>query len=263
MAQADPRAEIALDAHLAYVETLTDAGGGTVAHDNGIVLYASPHPLPFLVNGVARTDPSVAAKSVVDAALVFFSGRDRGFEVLILEDRDEDLAEAAGNAGLTIGSPDPIQVLAGAPRSGPFDGSGVDVLVVTDEPGVRAVAEVNGDASQVYGLSDAFFPTIFARPDTVLAANIHAIVVYEAERPVATAQIVMRNEVAYVAWVAVVQTAMRHGLGWFVTEKAIEAGIDRGARTTVLLASPMGAPLYRKMGFGDVGFLHNAYYRLD
>lgn len=232
-----------------------------VIHDKGAFLYASRHSLPFLVNGAARTDPGADAETVVDLAVGFFSDLGRGFEILCLEGRDEDLAEAAEAAGLTIGSPDPMQALGATPNPATVDESRVEVRVVTDEAEIGALAEVNGDASAVYGLADDFFPTIFAQPETVLAPHIYALLVYEVGLPVATAQIVLRNDVAYVAWVAVAQAAMRRGLGWFVTQSAIEAGIARGARSTVLLASPMGAPLYRKMGFEDVGFLNNAYQR--
>lgn len=84
-----------------------------VIHDKGAFLYASRHSLPFLVNGAARTDPGADAETVVDLAVGFFSDLGRGFEILCLEGRDEDLAEAAEAAGLTIGSPDPMQALGG------------------------------------------------------------------------------------------------------------------------------------------------------
>jgi hypothetical protein len=37
--------------------------------------------------------------------------------------------------------------------------------------------------------------------------------------------------------------------------------INQEASAAVLMASRMGAPLYRKMGFEDVGALRNAHYR--
>ena len=77
----------------------------------------------------------------------------------------------------------------------------------------------------------------------------------------AAAQVFMCADIAYVGWVSVVEKASRRGLGWLVTETVVNEGLARGANAAVLVGSPMGAPLYRKMGFVDVGALRNAYAR--
>jgi len=224
-------------------------------------IYASTAPLPFLVNAAVRTDPNSAPAAVVEAAMVFFG--DRGFEILCLEGRDDDLREAAEGAGLRIGSSDPLQFLDRRPDRSPADRSSLEIQVVTDAAGVRDVAAINQDATAVFGswFPDGVFDSIFAMPATVLSPDIYAVVAYERGAPVATAQIFDHGDFAYVGWVAVVREAMRRGLGWLVTEEVANHGFERGAKAAVLMASPMGAPLYRRMGFVDVGTLRNAYSR--
>ena len=44
----------------------------------------------------------------------------------------------------------------------------------------------------------------------------------------------------------------RRGLGRAVTQAAVVAGFDRGARIAALEASPVGFALYRSMGFRTI-----------
>jgi GNAT superfamily N-acetyltransferase len=259
MAAPDPRALTTLDAHLAYLRALTTAGKAAMVEHDGIFLVRNPVPLPFLVNAAARTGAAVEAPVVLEAARSFFGGQ--GFEVLCLEGRDDDLRIAAERAGLHIGSPDPLQYLDRQPVPSPADRSAVQIHVVDDVAGVAEVAAVNQDASAVYRFPEGLFAAVFAAPSSVLSPAIHAVLAYVDGAPVATAQVFMHAEVAYVGWVAVVPNAARRGLGWLVTETVVNEGLARGAKAAVLVASPMGAPLYRKMGFVDVGWLRNAYER--
>jgi ribosomal protein S18 acetylase RimI-like enzyme len=256
---ADPRAVATLEAHLAYLRALTIAGGGEVIERHAFLIYAGTFPLPFLINGAARTDPRADPSAVVAEALAYFGGR--GFEIVVLERRDEDLATAAERAGLVPVSPDPVQYLDRRPTHGAADRSSLRIRTVNDEAGVSDVVSVNEDAHAVYEFPNGLFSSIFANPATVLSAAVHAIVVYDHDVPVATAQIFRHGDLAYVGWVSVARAAGRRGLGWLVTEEVVNFGFDHGATAAVLMASPMGAPLYRKMGFVDVGALRNVFAR--
>jgi hypothetical protein len=92
-------------------------------------------------------------------------------------------------------------------------------------------------------------------PATMLARHIAAVVAYDQDGPVATASAMATHGSAYIVWVGTPQRAMRRGLGEAVTRAATVAGVEFGARWTALSASPMGAPVYRRMGFVDVGHL--------
>ena len=257
MTAADPRAIAALDAHLAYVEHLSLAGGAPAVRDQGVLLFSSPASLPTLVNGAARVDRAVPPGSVIQRATTFF--REAGFELLCLDGRDDDLREAAVAAGFSTGSTDPLLHLDRPLAPSLPSAASIEMRLVTDASGVRDVASVNADAGAVYDFPPGFFTTIFARPETVLDTKIQAVVGYEEGEPVATAQVFLHSGLAYVGWVAVARRAMRRGFGRLVTAEVVTRGFRAGARASVLMASPMGAPLYRRMGFVDVGLLRDAY----
>jgi ribosomal protein S18 acetylase RimI-like enzyme len=56
-----------------------------------------------------------------------------------------------------------------------------------------------------------------------------------------------------VFYVATVESARRRGLGDALTRIAARAGFALGARAAWLGASEMGADLYRRIGFSDLG----------
>jgi ribosomal protein S18 acetylase RimI-like enzyme len=253
----DPRAETVLRAHLAYARALCSRGGGDAREHDGLVLFRAPHPMPFLVNGAARVDASVPPDQALAAAQTYFGGN--GFEMLCLSGRDDDLRAAAISAGWNPGDPDLLQHLDRPPHRGPLDRAAVDLRRVDTAAAIADVAAVCADAHEVYRFPADLFPTLFARPETVLSDDTYAIVAYEADTPVATAQAFVHERTAYIGWVGVVRAAAHRGFGWLVTEAVVNEGFRRGADAAVLLASPMGAPLYRKMGFVDVGYLDNAY----
>ncbi len=246
----------ALAAHISYFRTLTERGGGTVEDAGGIVSWHSRHPMGFLVNAAIRIDPSVnAAQVLAEADRRFVTG----YEVVALVGRDDDLFDLAVGPNEQHVEPDPIQVLANPAGLGEPKVHGSIVLrTVTDAGGVKDVAQVNRDATASLGFPDDLFPTIFADPASVLADDIEAVVAYADGRPIATAQVHVPGAMAYVGWVATIPTAARSGLGTLVTLEVIARACRRGAATVSLMASPMGAPIYRRIGFSDVGGLKGA-----
>ena len=243
---------------MSHVDFMREASartpGGAVEEGDGTFLYAGPHPLPMFVNGAIRTEPAVPAHRVVDRAQAFFRGRNRGFSVYALVGRDEDLIEAADRAGLTaFNDPAPLMVLNGSvpPSDLPAD---VRIEGVTKPKHVSDAAAVCADAYAVYGMQADVAPACLTTR-TMLVPNMAAVVAYDPEGPVATASALVTRGVSYISWVGTAQRAMRRGLGDGVTRAATAAGNDLGADTTALLVSPMGAPVYRSMGFADVGRL--------
>lgn len=254
MAQ-DPRTELALRSHIDFFrEASNREPGGAVREDDGVFLYAGPHTLPMLVNGAIRIDPDRAPSEVLERALAFFGTRGRGFSVYGLVGRDDDVIEAAERAGMaSFNDPAPLMVLDRAVPSAhlPRD---VRIERVTSAQHVRDVAAVCADAYSVYGM-----PADVARacltPRTVLVPDVAAVVAYDSDGPVATASAMVSGGVSYIAWVGTAQRSMRRGLGDALTRAATAAGLELGADVTALLASPMGAPVYRRMGFDEVGRL--------
>lgn len=248
-----------LEAHLRYLRHLTSAGGGTVYDQAGFTGFCSPHPIPFLVNIWARTDPSASADLGLDMAEEFFASQGRSaYEVVCLAGRDDNILEAARRRGLSVGEhSEPLQMLShpietSVPLSQP-----TEVRWATSEADVREVKEIAQAAHVVYGFPDDLFPTLFESPATVLAPDLGVLIVALDGKPVGTAQIHLGRSTAYLGWVAVHPDAGRSGIGALTTTSAVQRAFGEGAEEVALLASPMGASLYRRLGFEDVGGLRS------
>lgn len=242
-------------AHVRYFQALTARGGGQVLDEGGVVAWAGVHPFPFLVNGAAPTDAGVDPDVVLDVTAEFFgaAGRSR-YEVLALGGRDEHLVAAAAARDLETSGPSPLQLLdrplaleAGEALAG------VETRWAAAPDDVADVVGVAQRAHRVYGFPDDLWVAVFGQPETILAPDVHVVVASRDGEAVATAQVHMQGRIAYVGWVAVVPEAGRLGLGTLVTGLVVDRGFESGADTAVLEASPMGAPVYRRMGFVDVG----------
>ena len=248
--------ELAFLSNLECFRELTRRSGGSVVDDGGVTCFASPHPMPGLVSGAFRTDPAVAPTEVLARTQEFFGRLGRAaFDLSALAGRDEDLAAGAVDAGWTASTGgDPLQVLTTGPLVG-YEVAGVDFRRVTDSSEIAAYTAVCVDAHAAYGFPADLFPTLFARPETMLAPHLQAVVGYDGDRPVAASTVTLTHGVAYVGWVAVVADQQRRGLGAAATAVVTNLGLELGARGAVLMASPMGAPVYRRMGFVDVGLV--------
>jgi ribosomal protein S18 acetylase RimI-like enzyme len=135
-----------------------------------------------------------------------------------------------------------------APSPTPDD---VDVRVVADAAAVvdygRVVAAANDDPGERERA-----PLLF-HDGTILAPNIAAFVAYAGAEPIACAMTLVSHRIAGVFYVATVGHARRRGLGDALTRTAARAGFELGAAAAWLGASEMGAALYRRIGFRDLG----------
>lgn len=247
--------------HLAFMgnvdamRDMTRRAPRTVVHDEGgVVLIAGPHWLPVLINCAARTDPDVAPGDVLERAAEFFDARKRGFTVLGESGRDEDLMAAAESAGLvSFGEPAPLMAVEEPPETA-HTPEGMRIERVTTAADVEALVGVCADAYSVYGMPDDV-PIAAMPPAALLAPHIAAYLVMDDEGPVATATALNTHGTAYLQWVGTRQRAFGRGAGPAVTEAATIGGFELGASLATLVASPMGAPVYRRLGWSDVGVL--------
>jgi hypothetical protein len=233
---------------------MTRASTGGVALDEaGVLLVAGGHPMPFLMNAVARTDPNVPAADVLARARDFFRPRDRGYSVLGLEGQDDDLIAAANADDFrAMGDAAPLMAVDEPPAVVDVpDGARIDP--VKTEVDVEALVDVCADAYSVYGMPADVAAAVHTPRSMLLAPHIAAVVAQDDEGPVATATAVATMGTAYVQWVATRQRAFGRGLGAAVTQAVTIAGFALGARLATLGASPMGASVYRRIGWIDVG----------
>ena len=70
--------------------------------------------------------------------------------------------------------------------------------------------------------------------------------------PVAVSSLVMTGDIAGIYAVATLPEARKRGIGTAMTLHAMKEGIARRARAATLQATPMGLPVYEKIGFRTV-----------
>jgi ribosomal protein S18 acetylase RimI-like enzyme len=222
--------------------------GGLVHEERGLLFVAGPSSY---LRVAIRMDPAVDAVEAVRRAGAFFgASADSGHIVNVREPDDADLAGAALAAGYAPAWTERPMALHEPPAASPLSAE-LDVRAVSTPDEVRdygtVVAEANDDPGERERAGLLF------HDDTILAPHIAAFVAYLDGAPVASAMTLVSHGVAGVFYVATIERARRRGLGDALTRMAARAGFELGARAAWLGASEMGADLYRRIGFADLG----------
>ena len=246
-----PSVEQLADANL--IESIREharwQGPVELVEEGGVLMFAGRTAYPGAYrNAAARTDPSVSAEDVLARARAFFAARDRGFTLWAVNEGDRDLDAAAEKLGMQCTADSPC-MLVEAPL--PVPGAPPEIRVERFDTAdhVRDALTVNAQAYPLLGLSADELRAGFPDPERLLSDCIEGFVAYDALGPVATALTIVSGESAGVYWVGTVPRAHRTGLGGLCTTLATNAGFERGARVVTLQASPLGAPLYARLGY--------------
>jgi hypothetical protein len=227
---------------------LTRRGGGEVSDRPGLLLYAARHPFPALQDGVMRTLVSPPAADVIARADEFFFERGRGYSVVVRAHLDDDLRAAAIEAGMTqLGNAPGMVLDRRLPDVVPP--AGVALRRVETVEDAIAFGRVMGAAYESLGLPGDIPPRIFVEPRILFAPHIIAFLAWLDDVPAAGAMTIVTHGVAGVYWVGTTPLARGRGLAELCTRAAGNAGFDLGARIAALQASPMGEPVYRRMGY--------------
>jgi hypothetical protein len=227
------------------------ASKGSLLQNRSALFYAGGSWIPVVGNGAFRTDEAEDPHSFLAQTDAFFGRRKRGYSIKVRDNgADDDLHAACEAHGLApLGDPTP-QMICHQRLDPPELPDGISLRAVHDEQGVADFAAVNADAYGTYGMPGDVFVHLFDRPQRLVAdVQTAVIVAYRGEQPVATALTFLSGGVASLQWVGTVAAARQLGLGRVVTVWATNMGFDMGATSVTLQASPMGAPLYLKLGY--------------
>ncbi len=93
---------------------------------------------------------------------------------------------------------------------------------------------------------------IFADVRSIEPPGMHAVIASVEGEDAAAAAVYLHEGVATVGCVGTVPRFRRRGLGGLVTAAAANAGFAEGADTAFLIASELGEPVYRRIGFRTV-----------
>ncbi|NEZ61096.1 GNAT family N-acetyltransferase [Leptolyngbyaceae cyanobacterium CCMR0081] len=239
-----------IDANLveAYREFGRWQHSSQLVEKNGVLLVAGTTSFPLLMNYVVRFDSQIAASTVIDEAKRFFNALERGFSIVSRGQADRDLEAAAADAGMEPVVAVPWMVLdhqVAEPQLPP----NVEIKRVTDEQGILDAQQINADAFESLDFPRTETEAIFGVPARLLSPNLRVYVAYLDGEPVSTAMLLLTPQIAGVYWVGTKPSARGHGLAEACCRLASNAGFSAGAKWAVLQASPMGEPVYQRIGY--------------
>ncbi|HEU4906089.1 MAG TPA: GNAT family N-acetyltransferase [Solirubrobacterales bacterium] len=247
------------DAHLNTVESSRRLfgldPGAEVESGDGWLFGAGRSTHPLISNGAFRVDDGLNPDEHIERARAWFAERGRGFAVWTRAGatEDGDLIEAAERAGLQNAYAMPEMVLVGEGGSPP-----PRFALPTPEGIEPARVESAADAADYWRVATesyadiGFPPEIFAfyeNHEYLWADDAAAFLARVDGRPAAISMTIVSHGVAGIYWVGTTERARGRGLGAAMTAAAVDAGLEIGATSASLQASPMGEPIYLRMGF--------------
>jgi hypothetical protein len=129
---------------------------------------------------------------------------------------------------------------------------GVTLERVETEAQAGEFSAVMGAAYVSLGMPEDVAPAIIRHPVLVAPHIVSVLARLEDGTPAAGAMCIFTHGVAGVYWVGTTPAARGRGLAELCTRAVGNAGFDMGARIASLQASPMGEPVYRRMGYVEV-----------
>jgi len=228
------------------------SGTGSVVERGGMLFVAGATDFPVgYSNAAMRVDRALPALDAFEAADAFFAERGRGYTLVTHAETDTDLSEAAATRGQEPLLESPFMTIEHPVAELPKRDD--DLRVVTELSEARDLVRVNRQAYVDLGMPAEQTDALFSAPERLLDPEIHAVVVYLEDRPTSTAMTLSTPQAAGVYWVGTAPGGRQRGLGERCTQVVTNAAFERGARVVALEASPMGFPIYERMGFKTVG----------
>jgi hypothetical protein len=246
-------AVIARLGHLNYAEFGREScrwsAGGVTREERGILLVATGSNFPVLGNGVFRVDDRVGAVETLDTADRWFGELGRGYTVVVRDGEvDRELEAEARARGMVEVLSTPEMVCRRRLDERPVP-NGAELRWVDSTDAIEDFVSVSSAAYETMGLPPEVTHELITPGPTMLEPHVHTVVAYLDGAPVAAAQTMLSHGIAGVYWVGTVEGARGSGLGEAVTRAVTNRAFDRGALVNTLQASPMGAPIYLRMGY--------------
>lgn len=230
------------------------AEAGEVVEDAG-VLYVSFGVPVALLNAAFVTAPPAGggADALVERARSFFGQRGLPFLLRMPDAVAPTVQDAARRAGMAELDPLPGMMLDPVPPALPPRPAGL--VLRRAQPGEHSMEDYRRVLSKGFEVPPGL-AQIFAAGPAVAAGDVLPLVGYLGGEAVACSAMLLTDSVAGIYNVAVVPGQRRRGFGEALTWAAVAAGREAGAGVAVLQSSPLGEPVYRKMGFRTVTRYH-------
>ncbi len=239
--------------HENMIETMSagvaNAPGSLVRRRDGVVLLASGLPVRFF-NQVSIESGDATPEAVAEAIAAL---RERGqpFEVHLRRGADDRFRPLMAELALMLPA-----------EADPMPGMGLhpippSVTPIPDDHEIRQVDNRAGMEDHLragalgFGMPEAMLRAIVAldtwqRPDNAVYVG------YTDGQPVTTGLGVRTGKTIGVYNIATIESARRRGLGAAITERVAADGAAAGCDVAILQSSPMGRPIYERLGYRTV-----------
>ena len=149
---------------------------------------------------------------------------------------------------LPSAKPKPVW-LGDRPRRAPPPPDGLEITVVSDAAGLEIARDVGARGFEM----PREFMNVLAAESMLDDPTVMMVIGSVDDVPVSTALVGVTGKTAGIYNVATPPEHRRRGYGEALTWAAVEEGNRLGCDHSTLQASPMGAPVYRRMGYRDLG----------
>ena len=246
------------DANLAGSWANIGGHAGEVGGSPECPFVATGLPAAFF-NGVFATGPVDDPDQLIADATAFMAERGVPWLLWVREGADDALLDAGRRAGLADAGGPLAMALPAIPEIPPLP-DGLEIAVVRDIAGLEVARDLG---ARGFEMSREFIDVLAAEsmlddPTVVMVTGSVDDV------PVSTALMGVTGNTAGIYNVATPPEHRRRGYGEALTWAAVAEGRRLGCDHSTLQASPMGAPIYRRMGYLDVGtYVQLAYEPIE
>lgn len=234
---------------------------GEIEERNGVLLFATGSDFPVFANGAFRLDAAVDAAEVIGQADAWFADRNRGWSLGITtwDDGDADLEAAAVAAGLVQVTDTPGMVCDQRPADVATP-DGIELRVLTTPDEAAAFIAMCDQAYASLGLPTGVFPAMSRPPLRTPPPHEVTVGAFDGDALVSGAQVLFSHGIAGVYAVGTAESARGRGLADLATRAVTTIAFDRGVPFVTLQASPMGEPIYLRMGYREL-YRYRTYAR--
>jgi GNAT superfamily N-acetyltransferase len=186
----------------------------------------------------------------VARAKAFFSGRKKGFSLLLRGHCDQDIIQYCKDQKIFLVGDQLGMVLEGKAKGGEKPG-GAELRWVKTTGDLQDFRSVAAES-----FMDLLFPrevseAYFTHAERVLSPFSILATVYFEDEPACCAMAMLSHGIAGVYWVGTTKKARGKGLAKYCVQEVSNAAIGMGARVVVLQASEFGRPVYPKIGYRE------------
>jgi ketosteroid isomerase-like protein len=220
--------------------------GGELFETAQFYLGYGPHGTLF--HNMVMLRDRVDLDALFEQVRRFYGARQAPYSIWLRAHADQETEAALRARGFDLFTTMPGMALLGDPGT-VCEPDGLSIRRVVDDAGRGDYLHVTAAAYATYGAPAEYADDAFAALESICAPHIHGFVGYVEDAPVAAAAVYLTHGVAGIGWVGTVPEHRQHGYAEAVTWRAIREGFRRGAAFANLQASPMGRPVYERMGF--------------